>query len=176
MKGIQMKKIFMSIICGVLMGIMASVNVFAMPFNPNQYTSVEINSSLLPEGVKQDKASERAVRRGDFFVGADLIISDEGNGGIGVLAVAYFSVPVEEVYITVYLDRWDEDAESWRQVTYYDAEFYASDYPDGLETPSVSLTFNQAKGYYYRLRGVYAAILNGNFEGFSPVTDGILIK
>ena len=26
------------------------------------------------------------------------------------------SIPVDEVYITIYLDRWDADAERWRQV------------------------------------------------------------
>ena len=87
------------------------------------------------------------------------------------------SIPVDEVYITIYLDRWDADAERWRQVTYYDAEFYAKDYPDGLTDPTVDITFlNQKKGYDYRLRGVFAAVHNGLFEGFSPVTAGIRIE
>lgn len=75
------------------------------------------------------------------------------------------------------MDRWDADADRWRQVAYYDAEFYAKDYPDGLTDPTLNITFkNQQKGYYYRLRGVFGAIHDGKFEGFSPVTDGILIK
>ena len=75
------------------------------------------------------------------------------------------------------MDRWDADTERWRQVTFYDAEFYASDYPDGLSDPSIDVTFkNQDKGYYYRIRGVLAAVLGGKFEGFSPVTAGILIE
>ena len=61
-------------------------------------------------------------------------------------------------------------------MAYYDAEFYAKDYPEGLNRPSLNVTFkNQDKGYYYRLRGVFAAVYQGNFEGFSPVTDGIWI-
>ena len=60
---------------------------------------------------------------------------------------------------------------------FYDAEFYAPDYPDGLSDPSIDITFkNQDKGYYYRVRGVFGAVLGESFEGFSPVTDGILIK
>ena len=107
----------------------------------------------------------------------DLIIKDNGNGDVGVFAKAYMSIPVDEVYITIYLDRWDADAERWRQVTYYDAEFYAKDYPDGLTDPTVDITFlNQKKGYDYRLRGVFAAVHNGLFEGFSPVTAGIRIE
>ena len=57
-----------------------------------------------------------------------------------------------EVYITIYLDRWDADAERWRQVTYYDAEFYAKDYPDGLTDPTVDITFlNQVINVIYHL-------------------------
>ena len=107
---------------------------------------------------------------------ADLAISDEGNGDIGAVAIGFLAIPVDEAYITVYLDRWDETSERWRQVTYYDAEYYAKDYPEGLDTPTVNITFKgQEKGYYYRLRGVFSAVYNDKFEGFSPVTAGIFI-
>lgn len=66
--------------------------------------------------------------------------------------------------------------ERWRQVTYYDAEFYAKDYQEGLNRPSLNITFkNQDKGYYYRLRGVFVAVYDGKFEGFSPATDGVWV-
>ena len=156
---------------------MLSINAFAKPYNPNDYTSLNITSDLLPETVKKNNASEKSVTRGNFFMGADLIISDDGNGDIGAFAKAYMEFPVDEAYITIYLDRWDADAERWRQITYYDAEFYAKDYPDGINSPYVDVTFkNQPKGYYYRLRGVFGAVYNDKFEGFSPVTDGILIE
>ena len=98
-------------------------------------------------------------------------------GDIGVVAIGYLAISVDEAYITIYLDRWDETSERWRQVKYYDAEYYAKDYPEGLDTPTVNITFKkQEKGYYYRLRGVFGAVYNGKFEGFSPVTAGILIE
>ena len=152
-------------------------SVFAAPFNPAQYTSVEIQSDLLPPHAKQNRVRETARARGNFFSAADLIISNEGNGDIGAFAKAYMDIPVDEVYITIYLDRWDEGTERWRQVSYYDAEFYAKDYPNGLSEPDVDIIFkNQERGYYYRLRCVFAAVLDDKFEGFSPVTDGIMIK
>lgn len=169
-------------IAGLVVSILMIINltvttVFAAPFNPNDYTSVDLESDLCPVNVQTSRVRETPKKRGSFFSAADLIISDEGKGDIGAFAKAYMESPVEEVYITVYLDRWDATADRWRQVTYYDAEFYAEDYPEGLSDPSVSLTFtNQAKGYYYRLRGVFGAVADGQFEGFSPVTDGILIE
>lgn len=119
--------------------ILMTMNVFAMPINPGDYTSVDLKSNLLPPTVKVSAAHESAKRRGDFFLNADLIIMNNGGGDIGVFAKAYMSVPVDEVYITIYLDRWDEGTERWRQVSYYDAEFYAKDYPNGLSEPDVDI-------------------------------------
>jgi hypothetical protein len=160
----------------IIVSSLLCLNAFAMPYNPANYTSVDEESELLPKSAKNAIAHESAIRRGDFFSAADLIITNKGNGDIGGLAKAYMDHAVDEVYITIYLDRWDAEAERWRQVTYYDAEFYAKDYPDGLDDPEVSIVFKgQEKGYYYRLRGVFSAVYNGKFEGFSPVTAGILI-
>lgn len=168
---------FSTLILSILLVMVMTLDVFAMSFNPESYTSVNEHSELLPEGFKYDKASERAVRRGDFFVGADLIIRDKGNGDISAFAKGLIEVPVQEAYITVYLDRWNETEESWEQVTYYDAEFFAEDYPDGLRTPTVDIVFlNQKKGYFYRLRAAFAAFDGNKVEGFSPVTAGILIE
>lgn len=166
-----------ALMLSVLLTMVMTINVFAMSFNPDNYTSVNEYSELLPKGVKQDKASERAIRRGDFFVGADLMIKDKGNGDIAAFAKGLIEVPVKEAYITVYLDRWNETEESWEQVTYYGAEFYAEDYPDGLYTPTVDIVFlNQKRGYFYRLRAAFAAFDGNKVEGFSPVTSGILIE
>ena len=171
------KKGIVLFISTMVISIVMAINIYAVSFNPNEYTSVDLESRLLAPTVKQSMVSETAKLRGDFFMKADLIIKDNGNGDIGAFAKAFMAVPVDEVYITVYLDRWDADTERWRQVTFYDAEFYASDYPDGLSDPSIDVTFkNQDKGYYYRIRGVLAAVLGGKFEGFSPVTAGILIE
>lgn len=173
-----MKRLFKTIAITLIISIFCSFNVFALNhYNPNDYTSVDINSELLSEIVKSSSVHETSKRRGNFFAGADLIIKNNDNGNVGVFAKAYMDVPVQEAYITIYLDRWDEEADRWRQVRYYDAEFYEKDYPEGIIEPAIDIEFkNLEKGYYYRARGVFAAIYNDNFEGFSPTTDGILIK
>ena len=171
-----MKRILYTSIASVMIAIFFTLNIFAMPINPNQYTSVDEVSALLPVGVKQSKVTESARARGEFFLNADLIIKNNGDGTIGALAVGYTRFPVDEAYITLYLDKWDEASERWRKVNYYEQEFYAKDYPDGLITPTVDVSFiNQPKGYYYRLRGVFAVVYNGEVEAFSPTTDGVLL-
>ena len=49
--------------------------------------------------------------------------------------------------------------------------------PDGIEDPSISVTFtNQKRGYYYRIRGAFSAGDDDWYEGFGPTTDGIWIE
>lgn len=172
-----MKRILKIMICVMLINAILCMNSFAASYNPNNYTSVDEPSELLPPGVKSARTTEYAKRRGDFFSAADLVISDEGNGDVGAFAKAYMNYDVQAVYITIYLDRLDKEANTWRQVDYYDAEFYAEDYPDGLSDPTVDYVFeNQKKGYHYRLRATFSAFDGQTFEGFTPTTNGILIQ
>lgn len=167
-----MKKVLKSLVCVLMMSVVLGMTVFAAAPLP-----VETPSELLPEGVRQDQASEAAMaRRGNFFARADLIISNEGSGKVGALAKAYMDKNVDWVSISIYLDRYDESNNRWIAVDSYDAEFYAKDYPSGLSSPSVNIVFKkQKKGYYYRLRGAFSASYNGAVEGFSPTTDAILL-
>lgn len=172
-----MKRLVYTLISSVMAAMFISFNAFAMPYNPYDFTSPNEISSLLPPGVKQSKATENAIARGDFFARADLIITDNGGGKVGALAVGYMRFPVDEAYITIYLDQLDEKDERWKQVNSYEAEFYAQDYPNGLITPTVDISFiKQPKGHYYRLRSSFLAVYNNESETFSPVTDGILLE
>ena len=173
MKSIIKKRIVKMLTILMSIHLMSISNVYAMT---NGETSVDEYSELLPKNVDSDRATEQSVRRGEFFARADLIITDEGDGNIGAFAVAYMDHAVDEVYITIYLDRWNDEEERWQMVTYYDAEFYAEDYPEGLTDPTVDITFlNQERDHYYRLRSAFSAVYDNDYEGFSPTTAGIWI-
>ena len=107
-----MRTIWKKIGALIITTILISFNVYAAQNTGMYYAdSIDTPSVLLPKDIKSDKATEKAVRRGDFFAEADLIITDEGNGNIGAFAVAYMDHAVDEVYITIYLDRWNEEEE-----------------------------------------------------------------
>ena len=166
-----MKKVLRIFIMAMFISIIGVFSSLA-----DEKTSVEEYSELLPKNVKSDTATEQSIRRGEFFARADLVITDEGDGNIGAFAVAYMDHAVDEVYISIYLDRWIEEENRWEQVTYYDAEFYAEDYPEGLTDPTVDITFlDQERDHYYRLRSSFSAVYEYEFEGFSPTTAGIWI-
>ena len=116
-----MKKIIKVLLLMALAMQLMVLNVYAVSQNPQKPVSVHTKSILLSKDKKEDKKSERAIKRGEFFIGADIAISDKGNGNIGGLGTAYLAVPVEEVYITLYLDQYDDEHDDWRQVGYYDA-------------------------------------------------------
>lgn len=101
-----------------------SINSYAMPNFADNFTSVNDYSELLPPSIKESIAKERNVKRGVFFSAADLKIFNK-DGRIGVTAHSYMNVPVDEVYMTIYLDRLIKDGEReyWSQVDYYDFEF-----------------------------------------------------
>ena len=50
--------------------------------------------------------------------------------------------PVDEVYMTIYLDRLEESngVTHWSQVDYYEFEFFAKDYPNGLTLATKDFT------------------------------------
>ena len=174
------RKILSSIICMVMAIFLMNSVVFASEFNPSDYTSSAVDSDILPEEIRQSRDYVRAIaRRGVFFAAADLIITNN-DGDIDVGAHAYMSEPVDEIYMTIYLERYattEDGEEDWEYVDMFEFEFYAEDYPEGeLTSESVEFTLTgYPKNEYYRLRGAYAAVKDGLMEGFGPVTEGVYI-
>ena len=62
-----MKKYLVTFLSSILILSMMTMNVYAKPYNPNDYTSVNKVSELLPKSIRQNKVSEFAKARGDFF-------------------------------------------------------------------------------------------------------------
>ena len=149
--------------------------VYAAVVALEEYSSVNAKSNILSSNIMEDIDIVQKTPRGVFFSAADLKIINE-DGEIGVVGNAYMSTEIDELYMTIYLDRWEND-DHWDQIDYFEFEFYAEDYPDGLTNELVAFTLTgYPKGYYYRLRGTYAAVKDGVIEGFGPTTDGILIQ
>ena len=173
-----MKKIMRLAIC-ILMAInVFTATAFAATPSPLSYTSVDLESNLCDKSVSYSQGTARLyATRGRFFVSADVTIKDEGNGNIGASAYAYLAKPVTEMYISLYLDRYDESLKKWKQVDYVDFEYTLEEYHDGIDDQIVNVTFtNQKKGYYYRIRGAFSAGDEEKYEGFGPTTDGIWIE
>lgn len=169
----MLRKIFRSLVIAVLIVTMNSSFVYANPYS--DYPSVETESKILPRGVKESKVHVTSKLKGVFFAAADLAIINK-DGKIGVSAKTYMRAPVDDVYMTIYLDRL-EGEDKWVQVTYYDFEFHSEEYPEGLTEPGLDFIIkDQPSKQTYRLRGQFAAFKDGAMEAFGPVTDGVYIE
>ena len=173
-----MKKLIRLVMCCLVAVNVLAVPAFAGTPLPANYTSVEQESGLCDKSVSYDIDIARpTARRGNFFISADVAIKDGGKGDIIATGHAYLAKPVTELYVSFYLDRYDEDLERWKQVDCRDVEFTLEKYPEGIDDPSITVTFdNQKKGYYYRIRGAFTASDGEKVEGFGPRTDGIWIE
>ncbi len=133
-------------------------------------------SVLLPETVRESTA-RGGTARGNYISSSMLNISNEGYGEIGILAMTLCHKPVKKIRMNVYLDRWDENTESWVQVDYY---YFTYEYKEGDDdlidaTESFSV-LGLPTGCYYRLRSFNAVFpFEGGVESQGPMTDGILI-
>lgn len=171
-----MKKVIRFLSLAVIFTLLMNFIAVAMPGGTASYLKpVTVTSKLLDPSIGQSIAKEYAIKRGEFFSLADLAISNK-NGQIGVAAHAYMSIPIDDLYMTIYLDRLNSKG-TWDQVDLFDFEFHSENYPKGLTSETVAFVIgNQPKDNYYRLRASFLAFKDGENEGFGPMTEGILIQ
>lgn len=149
-----------------------------------QYNEFGINSKVLDTQMikvvtNDDISSVRGVARGRILSLAELQISNDGDGILGVYAETLCHIPVEKIYMTIYLDVWDEPTQDWIMINSYSYEWSASDYPNE-DLTDVSVSFDITglnKGRKYSLRGSHAAKgFDMGVELMQTETDGIILE
>ena len=113
-----MKRVIRLVIsCLVLINVFM-VTAFASIPSPEVYTSVNQQSDLCNKNVKYSIGKAQSyARRGTFFDSVDVAITDKGNGDIGVTAHTYLRKPVKELYISLYLDRYNKEKDMATRLT-----------------------------------------------------------
>lgn len=129
--------------------------------------------------VSNDNTSKvRGTARGRVLSLAELELSDQGNGVLGVYAETLCHNAVKEIYMSIYLDVWDESRQDWVTLNSYDYEWKAADRPnEDLTDVSVSFSIEGlARGKTYSLRGLHSARGFDNMaEIMATETDGIVL-
>lgn len=171
-----MKKFLRSLAVILLITSMFTLTTYANDFDWYKYPCVSPESVLLPPTEKRSTFTYQPNVRGSIIAAANLSISNEGKGVIGIYAQTLAYIPVDKCRMRIYLDRWYEDKQRWAMEDYWDITFVKEETGEELVAPTVSFDVtNQPSGYYYRLRGLHAVWLNGETEGFSTETDGVYI-
>lgn len=135
------------------------------------------DTKLLPPDQTHSESKTQSLQRGSLLAACVLNISNAGGGEIGVLADTMCHVDVDGIYVTIYLDQYNEETEKWTNREVYVYEFTPADTEDGkLHAKLIDFNvLNQPAGHYYRLWAYHEAEKNGAWETMKTATDGILI-
>lgn len=165
--------------------LLISILVLSMPMSVNAKTSEwlpqadVVNTQLSSVASNENASKVRGVARGRVLSSVELELADEGNGVIGVYASTLCHTAVKEIYMTMYLDVWDENLQDWVMVDNYEYRWKASDNPD-KDLTAVSVSFSLEglpRGRTYSLRGAHAAKnFNNVMEVMASETDGITLN
>lgn len=165
--------------------LLATALLLSIPFTAYAQNSDWLMRSDVVNAQMQDVVSNgsvskvRGTARGRVISSVELQLSDEGGGVIGVYASTLCHTAVKEIYMTMYLDVWDEDIQDWVMVDNYEYRWKASDQPD-TDLSAVSVSFlleGLPRGRMYSLRGAHAAKnFNNVMEVMASETDGITLN
>lgn len=119
------------------------------------------------------------IARGRLISSSGLQISDEGNGVLGVYAETLCHSRMKDIYMTIYLDMWDETRKDWITLDDYEYAWSASG-QQGKDLTDVSVSFDVVglqRGRKYCLRSNHVARdFNLNSESMTIDTEAITLK
>lgn len=170
------KRLFGFLLISVLL-LSLSSTAYAKSSDWSVHSNV-VNAQMQSVVANDNTSKIRGTARGRVISSVELQLSDEGGGVIGVYASTLCHTAVKEIYMTMYLDVWDEDIQDWVMVDNYEYRWRASDNPDkDLSAVSVSFLLEDLpRGRMYSLRGAHAA---KNFDNVMEVmaseTSGIIL-
>lgn len=169
-------KLLRSILLVIVMSILFSFQTFAEELNWEDFYGDDTVCVLTPEGTVVSRDEKKIHRRNEVLSTAIAQITNEGKGKIGILLTTLAHVNVDKIRQEAFLDKYDPEAEDWVNVGSYNFVATKDEYPDGFSYLQSSITVkNQPAGYYYRVRGLHAVWLDGEMDGFSTRTNGVLI-
>lgn len=171
-----MKRVLRVFAISAIFSILMSMMTLAAP----RYSDVHMaptDTELMPTDQKYSIDTYLVLERGMILSSCTVRITNAGWGKIGIFAQTLAHTSIDWGYITIYLDRWSEDRQTWANMEKYEFEFLPEDEPTG-ELHAMAVDFNntdQEPGYYYRLWSYHEVEKDGEWEGKRVRTDGILI-
>lgn len=173
-----MKKIISKIgVFCVICSCIFSMTAFAAGGKPKITHTPPIDTILLPPDQSYSIDTTQALLRGSFLSTCILNISNAGGGEIGILADTMCHVDVDGIYVTIYLDRYNDKSGKWENQKVYSYDFLPEETNDG-KLHDVLISFHetdQLAGHYYRLWAYHEVEKDGKWEMMRTATDGVLI-
>lgn len=169
------KKVFMLVLCMIfLYSFVALASEDDFPWE--QYTDINHYSELLPSGVKSSYATNQTGMRGETIAFASVNITNVGDGYMQIVATTAAHTYCDRIRMRIYLDKYNSSKDVWENVKSFTYDMKSEDAGGELYMLSEEETVKVQKGYYYRVRGVHTVYQNGENEGFSTYSKGVLAE
>lgn len=141
-----------------------------------QYTDINYESELLPSGVTSSYVTSNKGARGEYIAVATVGLGNEGNGKMSIIASTSSHTYCDRIRMKIYLDKYNESKDKWENVKTFTYDVKSSDVGGELNLVNEEEIVTVQRGYYYRVRGVHTVYQNGETEGFSTYSKGVLAE
>ena len=132
-------------------------------------------SVLLSDNQVKSKDTTQNVARGTVFSAGMIEISNEQDGTLYISVDTFAHKTVDKIYQTVFLDVWDEENETWKQLKYWDFERSIEE-EDDLTSYHVGFIVSGCElNRYYRARAMHLVQWGDHYEGKATETNGVLL-
>lgn len=157
--------------------VLAMVNTaYASEMNWETAPGHHNQSVLLGPGDSASKDFFQFPARGEYLSFGMSEIVNKKNGSIYISVDTYAHLNVDRICHTVFLDQWDDRAETWIQVDTWDFERTKEEEGGKLSmlTNTITVTGYPANKYY-RVRALHMVEIGDEIEGCATETNGVLI-
>ena len=168
------KKILMAVVGFMLL--MAQV-VYASPITWDSLPGHHNQSILLKNGETSSEDIIDNVARGTIMSTATLSITNEQDGTLYIAANTFVHKNIDKAYLTVFLDKWNDQKETWIQIGKWDFERSKEEEEDGvLPMHHIGFTVTGCElNCYYRARAMHLVQIGDDMEGKATETNGVLL-
>lgn len=139
-----------------------------------QYTDINHYSELLPSEIESSYATNQVGARGEHIAFASVSITNMSNGSMQIVASTTANTYCDRIRMRVYLDEYNASKDAWENVKSFTYDVDSEDVGGELYILSEEENVKVQNGYYYRVRGVHTVYQNGETEGFSTYSKGVL--
>lgn len=132
---------------------------------------------LLVNGEIESTDEVTGIMRGTIMSTATLSITNEEDGTLYISANILLHKKIDKAYQTIFLDKWDEEKETWVQIGYWEFEKSKEEEEDGeLKSYHVGFIVSGCElNRYYRARATHLVQLGDDMEGKATRTNGVLL-
>lgn len=163
-----MKKRILSLVCSVaVLSMVMMVSALDVKASETEYKVVDGSALTLEDS--STGYTPTSVTRGEYLMTGDCTISKAGLTRVYAYASTTANTEVNYMATLVFIDRYDEEDDSWGQV-YGWAEETTNDY-----FLSTAKSVKVDRGYYYRVRANHIAGDQYPYDETASATDGIYL-